>query len=273
MTAPAKCPGCGAKLEPDMLACPNCPMSFPEDDSASEVHPLKQTRWYGVVMPLLFFAGIGALIWMLATGFWRLAQENNQADNSSYPTRGAPAEAAPEPGTDASAVSAASTAAAVPAEDQEVLVTGDASSSEGASAAPARAPAAAPAPPPPPPPTHWRLRGTVYDLSTLKPLPGCWVRFVDVDANRSVTARTDAGGRYRTIVPALDGRGYEVRLSKSGYAPSYLDPRTRGVREMSAAERAGLARGLATTLTQSPAVLQTSDAKPLITDFYLAPRP
>jgi hypothetical protein len=121
---------------------------------------------------------------------------------------------------------------------------------------------------------EWKLRGTVYDLTTLKPLAGCAVVFTDVETNRSIQTRTDSAGGYRTIVPPLgEGAGYSVTIGKNGYAPNYLDPGTEGVRQMDAAQRKELARDLAATLTATPATVESASEKPLVTDFFLAPRP
>src|ERR1035437_10382742 len=74
---PDKCPGCGTRLKPDMLACPNCPMSFPEDDGLTDVsNPFKQSRYYQFLLPVLFFGGIAWGVWALAVGFMRLGEEN-----------------------------------------------------------------------------------------------------------------------------------------------------------------------------------------------------
>jgi YD repeat-containing protein len=81
---------------------------------------------------------------------------------------------------------------------------------------------------------------------------------------------TDPGGRYRAILPPLSDRGYLVKVSMSGYAPTYLDPGTEGVREKPEEERRILCRDLGTAVLQ-PASLQPHDGDPLVTDFYLAP--
>ena len=74
---PDNCPGCGTKLDPEMLACPNCPMSFPEDEPADGIHPLRQTKAYAFLMPALFFAAIGLGVWYIAIGLFRLGEENS----------------------------------------------------------------------------------------------------------------------------------------------------------------------------------------------------
>lgn len=269
---PSKCPGCGTKLEPDMLACPNCPMSFPEDEGDSgAVNPLKQSKYYQFVFPVLFFGAIGAIVWYLGSGLLHLGEANNQietpnflrsnpaAPSPSSPSAGEPRPEAPGSG-DAKDSNDGGTVSIVRADDDS-----------------GRGPAREEAPQRPAAPaervTEWKLRGTVYDLTTLKPLAGVSLTFADETTNRTVRTRSDSAGRYRVIVPPLDGRGYVVAVDKRGYAPNYLDPGTGGVREKDASERRSLARDLASTLAASPATVQSESAKPLVTDFYLAPRP
>ncbi len=93
---PEKCPGCGAKLRPDMLACPNCPMSFPEDDgpSVGVVNPLKQSRYYKFVFPTVLLSVIGGGVWYMGAGLMHLGQENAKSDGINVMdqiTKGAPA--------------------------------------------------------------------------------------------------------------------------------------------------------------------------------------
>ena len=280
---PEKCPGCGAKLRPDMLACPNCPMSFPEDDGPTHaVNPLKQSRYYQFVFPVLFFGAIGMTVWYLAVGLMRLGQANSQFDSGGSIL-----------GTNAPIVKksdgAAHRAEANLPEDEGIVVitragpepvpfARDEREEQPKAARPAHHREAARAAPPPPPPaptkapTEWRLRGTVYDLTTLKPLAGCTIVFSDGETNRKTT--TDPAGRYRTTVPPLsDGKGYSVTIEKNSYSSNYLDPGTENVRGMGATERKGIARDLSTMLAAAPSTVASASDEPLITDFYLAPRP
>jgi hypothetical protein len=284
---PDKCPGCGAKLRPEMLACPNCPMSFPEDDGppGGAFNPLKQSPLYKYMFPVLFFSAIGAAVWYIGTGLMRLGNENNQVENGNLfgePVKGSGS----RPGG-----SARRPAPTPPPDEGSVVITradGDTAPSPPAPAVPfsrderedhskrgrAARPtvAARPDPPPPKAPTEWKLRGTVYDLTTLKPLAGCTIQFEDAGTNRSIMTRTYSAGRYRTIVPPLSGGGYSVTIERNGYAPGYLDPGTEHVPEMSASQRKDIARDLSSTLSATPATIQSASEKPVVTDFYLAPR-
>jgi hypothetical protein len=85
--------------------------------------------------------------------------------------------------------------------------------------------------------------------------------------------RTDSTGHYRVIVPPLGDRGYVVTIERSGYSSNYLSPASEDApQQMVEARRRKLAQGLANTLSAVPASVQASNEKPLITDFYLAPR-
>lgn len=270
MATPPYCPSCFVKLEPDMRACPNCPMSFPEDDDLPKQseNPLKQSRYYQFVMPALFFAGLGGLIWWMATGLFRLGEENantpqiNVLGNAPATERTLAAGLAssttysgPKPPPPFEGSGTISIAPVVPAEE------------------PPPPPVAAEPPPKPVKAVkEWKLRGTVYDLATLKPLSGVQLTFTDAESSRSIQTRSNSEGHYKALVPSLPDRGYAVTAEKNGYSPNYLDPSTEGVRSMSAAQRKELVGGLATTLSVTPAMLQGS-AAPLVTDFFLAPRP
>jgi hypothetical protein len=288
---PAQCPACGAKLRPDMTACPNCPMSFPEDDGPRGVeNPLKQSPYYKFLLPVLFFGGLAWGVWALSVGFLRLGEENvAQSESlslsrekevvkgagSSMAQAGAkdpllPAiekamasEKAPA-GANPPAISSASSSAREADDDSYygggVLIISHADDE------PAR-PASRPV-------RQWKLRGSVYDLTTLKPLAGVALDFKDQRTDKVVRARTDSSGRYRAAVAPLgDDRGYSVTVSKAGYASNYLDPSIAGVKTFSAGRRREIARNLTSASPPSPATVSAAGAAPVVTDFYLAPRP
>ncbi|NNN07014.1 MAG: hypothetical protein HKL90_14045 [Elusimicrobia bacterium] len=260
---PEKCPNCGTKLKPETLSCPNCPMSFPEDDSASAVHPLKQTPLYRALPPILLFAGIGYLIWSMATGLFHLGETsaNYDAVDRNAAASGTPASSSASSST---TIAAEVSPPSEPARHEVVYISHE------DSVAPRRAAISARAADPQT--RSWRLRGVVYDLTTLKPLSGCTIILVDERANRRIETRTDAFGRYRTIVPSLAEGGYVIGIEKDGYAPAYLDSAQDGVPTMSTAQRVALADDMAKTFTSQPATIQAANAAPVRTDFYLAPR-
>lgn len=256
---PEKCPNCGTKLRREMLSCPNCPMSFPDDDPASRVHPLKQSKYYQFLLPLVFFSALLYLVFNLGMGLFRLGEQNSDKDISGlmHPDAPAPAPARPTP---TAAISDPDGDGTVFISHQEPMEPPPAPLS------PMKAvPTAKPA-------REWRLRGTLYDLVSLQPLPNCTVLLVDQELNRRIETRTDSSGAYRMVVPSLPDRGYTVQLLMDGYSPTYLAPGTSGVRRMPVEKRRALARDLGATFTSEPASLQAPDARPLITDFYLAPR-
>ena len=281
---PEKCPACGMKLKPDMLACPNCPMSFPEDEGPAGLsNPLRQSRYYQFVFPVVFFGGIAWGVWALAVGYMRLGEDNfaksesldlahekelvkgagasmTQAGTKAAPV--APPSAAPGAAAGGIPVLPGSESADAPSNGDDVLIISHVG--EEPAARPARKPRRV---------REWKLRGVVYDLTTLQPLAGAELDFKDEDTNKLVKTRTDSLGRYRTIVPPLGERGYSVAVSKSGYAPNYLDPSIAGAKRLSASRRLEMARSLAATLTAAPATIAAPNEAPFVTDFYLAPRP
>lgn len=287
---PEKCPGCGTKLSPEMLACPNCPMSFPEDEpSSGSVNPLKQSPYWNFVLPAVFFGALACGIWYIGIGLFHLgeegaktyaekpnfmrspAEEKKAAEeaaakaaggDSSPTTEGAVFQPANPGGGPASPGGSGAAGGEKGGGTAMISITPeDASDSVSSPSAP-KAKAV----------KEWRLRGNVYDLTTFKPVAGVAMVFVDEPTGVRRETRTDSQGRYRVIVPPLDGRGYVVSAIKSGYSPNYLDPATPGVRDLDADGRRSLAKNLASMLTATPASVQAEGAEPLVTDFYLAPR-
>lgn len=229
-------------------------MSFPEEDVVSADHPLRPGRNSSFLLPVLF-ALVGAAVWLLASTLWHVARQN--AITESVP-----------PGNEAPLTSGEPLPASVPSEPSiESPASTDGSSLSAVSVGVVEAP------PRRKPPAEWRLRGRVYDLITLQPLEGCSLIFIDASENRRIETRTAADGRYRVVVPPLLDRGYMVSIFKRGYAPSYLNPGAEGVGGMSPSARANLAGDLAATLAPDPHSVQAHDERPLVTDFYLAPRP
>lgn len=283
---PEKCPGCGTKLSPEMLACPNCPMSFPEDEPASGGNPLKQSPYWNFVLPALFFGALALGIWYIAIGLFHLGEENaksidekpnflrSTAEEKAAAAKAAAAKDGGDETTSEGAVFEPSNPGGGPSSVKaKGGAGGDTTMISITPVEPDAKGGSAPPPPKAAPPKEWRLRGKVYDLATLKPLAGVSLEFVDEASNTSRRTRTDASGAYRIIVPPLDGRGWAVKAAKGGYSSNYLDPATPGVRELSAADRRALAKDLAATLSAAPASVAAESADPVVTDFYLAPRP
>lgn len=279
MKTPAKCPGCGTKLEPEAEICPNCPMSFNGQDDEGP-NPLKhESKYWAFVMPLAFFAILGLAVWKLGTGLLGIGLDQTQAERGSFSAGGgAPVTqeavakniqasaqalvgegAAPAVSTrapDAAFASPAAAAAAVA--DAETQGHGVVSIVKETGASQARTA------------REWRLRGAVYDLVTLKPVAGAKLILLDNEANTRAETVTNAQGRYKTVVPALNKNGYLVSIAKAGYAASYAGPESAGAGELDPGSRLELARQLARTV-EAPTSLEPGSDEPYITDFFLAP--
>ncbi|MBI4061252.1 MAG: hypothetical protein HY403_07460 [Elusimicrobia bacterium] len=247
MSAPAKCPGCGAKLQRDWEVCPNCPMSFRAPPPEKTALQSDGFRNYG--LPLIIFGGLACAVWSLGQYLWRETEEGTKPVPVAAASPSAPQISKPA-------------APPLPLEKRPV-----AEEDEGAGVV-----SIMPAPRARRKPVReWRMRGAVYDLMTLKAVPGVLMVFTDNKTNSRAQTLTDARGRYRVVLPPLAGRGYLVALLKSGYAKSYLDPGTEGVSEMSLERRKELV-GELSSLVAEPASLQPYSDAPLETDFHMAPK-
>ena len=76
---------------------------------------------------------------------------------------------------------------------------------------------------PPPKPAACLVRGTVYDLLTLKPVPGAQVIFTARSSGRSVHARTDSAGRYTLNLARSSEGGFEAAIIRKDYPDKYLE--------------------------------------------------
>lgn len=119
-------------------------------------------------------------------------------------------------------------------------------------------------------PKEWRLRGTVYDLLTLKGLAGCALVFTNDYTSTRFETSTDEEGRYRMILPPIAEEGYTLKISLPDYLPSFYSGGKRNYGKMSEASRRAAARSLAGAVPP-PTVLSAPGAAPVVTDFYLAP--
>ena len=285
MPAPAKCPGCGTKLQPDWENCPNCPMSFPDLEEPSN-SPLRNSPHRDVIRPGLFLLALGLGFWWMLGALWRIGEESSktvvvdkqgnerviEGDTIKAVLDGqlanpgeakttldkfhetavgrASAPAAGDPGAAASGTGTASASDEGEGQGTISVVT--------SKAAPARRA------------REWKLRGTVFDLVTLQPIPGCTLVFQDVETNARIETRANAKGEYRTIVPPLEGRGYLVEIVKKGYAATHLQPGLQDPRELGEPERRAMAADLSASIAP-PSTVQPVGEAPLVTDFYLPP--
>jgi hypothetical protein len=267
MGAPPQCPGCGTNLQPDMESCPNCPMSF--HDAPPEKTALQNDTFRTFGIPIIIFGGLAGALWWYSTTMWKAVS----AGVEDQPISAAPAKPAKsEDGMSVSAVIQAKVdeLAEKPGGTGEAPTAGaafEADEEEGAgviSVMKGHGPSAKVV-------TEWKMRGVIYDLLTLKPVPAARLIFSDSETNMRAVIQTDGSGRYRAILPPLPGRGYVVTIAKAGYASSYLNPGTEGVAEMSAASRRELVKELSSLIAE-PASLEPHSHTPLVTDFHLAPK-
>jgi hypothetical protein len=87
------------------------------------------------------------------------------------------------------------------------------------------------------PGTQWALRGWVYDLMTLKPVPSA--SFVVRGPNGGLFASfaSDPDGRYLVILPRVEDGGYTILSSQPGYAAPVYDESDIPYAQLSASER------------------------------------
>lgn len=270
MSAPAACPVCGTKLQPDWESCPNCPMSF--RDAPPEKTPFQNDNFRNFGIPAIIFGGLAFVFWTASQFMWRTAQGSTETVSTLAKQFGKP----PSP----------KAGGPMPSDNGSIQGMVDAQLTH-------RAPLGfSPIAPPKPaaveegPGTisimpgagpkrkavkEWKMRGVIYDLITLKPVPGVLMTLTDNDTNSRAEILSDRQGRYRALLPALSGRGYIVTLSKSGYEPAFLDPETTGVSAMPLARRQALAKDLY-ALIAAPFTLWPPSEAPLVTDFHLAPK-
>lgn len=280
MAPPSKCPGCGTKLEHDAESCPNCPWSYKEEQPQQSA--LKSDGFRNGVMPVVFFVGLGLFIWKMGNFFFSAVEENNRQTASETRKEQKVALAAhgigsvsPEDaahaimsGTpeDVARVTKGAGGGERPAPTAGEAAEADSETGSGSVSVTPVAPSAVPKAA-----REWKLRGVVYDLVTLAPVPGATMTFTDNQTNARAQTVTDSKGRYRVILPPLEGRGYLVGIAKPGYEKTYLNPGTEGVSSMDLARREELARELASTLAD-PASLEPPSEEPFPTNFHLAPK-
>lgn len=80
-----------------------------------------------------------------------------------------------------------------------------------------------PGPQAPGPSRLWAVRGKVFDLMTLAPVPGAELRFQDTSSGEVLRARSGADGTYQVSLPKRDGAAYRVSVAKRGFLDDYLE--------------------------------------------------
>lgn len=234
-------------------------------DAAPEKSAFQNDSFRSIGMPMMFFGGLALFIWWMGQYFWRTAVEGSKivaADTKapiSSPVTGSAIVPSDSRGIQA-LVDAQRTGNREPKGEMPPADEGPGTISVMPSEARRTKTI-----------SEWKLRGAIYDLLTLKPVPSVTMVFIDNETNSRAQILTDTHGRYRTVLPPLAGRGYLVTLSKSGYAKSYLNPGTEGVPEMSLERRTEIAKELSSQLAE-PAMVEPNSDAPLMTDFHIAPQ-
>ncbi len=70
--------------------------------------------------------------------------------------------------------------------------------------------------------THWTVSGEVYDLVSLKPIPGVRLQFRAKSGGKSVLGKTDSKGRYRVRL-IKSGIAYQMKLKHRKYSGDYVE--------------------------------------------------
>lgn len=243
-----RCPQCKGEAPVDMPHCPHCPYSWPEEDEAPGVSHSLTPSWSPVPLALLLAAaGLGAIGWLVVMrkGDVIAPQAEKPSPSLYAPRKPIAIEREPEPEAPAP-TSGRDTEAEMKYVREQVGLEDE------------------------PEVKEWRLRGVVYDLTTLAPVPRCLLVLTQASTGEKFETMTDAGGRYRLLVPALQRDSYQVRLQAERFSRSYLNPEVENVRKLPEAKRRELANELAATFL--PPYELTGSAQPLVTDFYLAPQ-
>ena len=268
-----RCPGCGNEVPADAEVCPFCPMSFRDEEATPSGGKRRSHSSLGLFALLGLGLALGVGAWQGLDWLIKVANAPEESARSVSQTAAVPAAEIPSSAGEESAAPQSSPGLApsliqiTPVKEPKPAAARAAAPNEGDEqvGAVVMEPAV---PIEEPPAAEWRLRGTVYDLASLAPLPRCRLIFSDAQSGARYETMTDGHGRYRIIVAPLEGRGYNVRIEREGYAAAFLDD-GNDFEKKDAQERLELAKALARSLKPSRP-LKPEGAKPLVTDFYLA---
>jgi len=252
---PKRCPGCGNEVPADAEVCPFCPMSFRNEDFSPSGRKRRSHSSLGVFALLGLGLAFGFGAWQVLDWLLRTADGRNER----------PGPAAPSPSAEIPDSSSRESPVPEGPTDSAPSFIQISPESEGRRGAAATQPALQR---PKRPVSDWRLRGTVYDLASLAPLPRCRLIFSDALSGTRYETMTDAHGRYRIFLTPLEGRGYNLRIERQGYAAAFLE-NGDDIERKGAPERRSLAEALAKSLKPSPPLRPDGD-KPLVTNLYLA---
>lgn len=266
-----KCPSCKNQVPEDARACAFCPYSFPDEEDIGIEQVGQQQSWspLPLVLGLAAIGIIGAMYFTMSKGGENLTEgmtnlQRARAEAAGQATPGRQVDPDAKALLQKLSNQGAVEVVTAPKEAGEAPMAEAEEPSQGVfiTHSPDQKPAAVV--------KEWRMRGVVYDLKTLAPIPKCRMVFSDEQANARFETMADAAGRYRMILPPLDGRGYSVTMRQPGYAASYLNPGMENVRGLSPQERWQMSQDLSGSV-MTPYTVEPNSGDPLITDFYLAP--
>ena len=228
------CPNCKFKIDDGSPVCPFCAFVIPKpkqdpntvgapvDGAPASKEPLPDIQIVETpepgfsppaeitVDPVLAPKKSGGLLWLVAAGALGYGVYYHLLPMMRSQPPAEPAQAAPPP------------AAPAPPKPAEAP----------APAQPPPAEAKPPEEPPKPaaPAAPWEFEGLVYDVVTLKPVPGVEMTFLS-DAN-TVAGKTGPDGRFKLRLPALDRGSYRLVTDHPDYAEEYFDESVANYRKM-----------------------------------------
>jgi hypothetical protein len=124
-------------------------------------------------------------------------------------------------------------------------------------------------------PKEWVLRGTVYDLLTLRPVPHASfnARFNDARPNENGEPfAADEDGRYLVVLPRVSNGGYEILGDSPDYAPAAFYESDIPYLQLSAAERRDMAQSALTGDVHPTPVTDIPDEDAIHRDLFVVPR-
>ena len=255
------CPGCRTELGPEITACPICTRPRTKYEISRAYSALRAEQKRRRRLPFIvaaYLAGFGSIGWLgykfrgplrtfAASSRARFGRFVDRATDpghlSSHPTE-EPAAPQPSPSPSAAPEPSSPPPSAAPI-----------ARSPAAAGRPAVAPAVSkdgmagargPAPAGDLPLTamdssfQWALRGRVYDLLTLKPVP---MISISVRGSNGMMGgfATDEYGRYLVILPRLNQDGYELVSTSPGYTTAVYYESDIPYAQLSASERRDMA--------------------------------
>ena len=252
-----RCPACETEMDPTETSCPVCMRGRTRHEMMQGLQaPKKQARSRRrLVLGLLALAGAGIAAWQFRGELARRrpapvpvpAQEEAKAAPESAPAVSTETASAPP----AAGAAPETAIVATPKPDEAFLadLRSQLAKSPPAAGREPQAPAgeppqkvfrnegdedystryeggdspAEPAAPAAPVEGDWTIRGKVYELISLKPVPRARVVFSSKLTGKDHATRTDAKGAFTLKIPKLAESGYEIGFSAPGYRPDWLE--------------------------------------------------